>query len=226
MGSGFSTFTPDDLVAFEIQNTIKELIKKYSIWSDSEKCNKMELVYKNKLLGFSDSQLYQVSLILGYKYDKQIPREKICDFIVNHYKQRINLLKQINTGINKCADMLVRVREGEFCKNTSKYIDNFFTCNTIPRSLWINKEEYQKLLENLKKSDRLEAMMKWISQLETYYYSSLNKLLRIVVTIKQDIDNTISFVEFEAIKNETDKVLKDMLDMCEIYYLLSINSSK
>jgi hypothetical protein len=226
MGSGFSTFSSDDLAAFEIQNTIKELIKKYSIWSNPEKCNKMELVYKNKLLGFSDSQLYEVGLLLGYKSDKQIPREKICNFIVSHYKKRIDLLKKINIDINKCADMLVRVREGEFCKNTSKNVTDFFLCNAIPKTMWINKKEYKKLLEKLAKSNRLEPMMKWINNLEKYYYSSLNKLLRIVTTIKQDIDNTLSFIEFEAIENETDIVLKDMLNMCEIYYLLSINSSR
>lgn len=225
MGSAISSENQDNFAAFEIQNIIKELIKNYEVWTDPEKCNKMELVYKNKLMHFSDSMLYDISLLLGHKYEKnKIPREKLCDLIVNHYKSRIELLRKINKGINRCADMIKRASNGEVCRNTTKYIDDFFTCNTIPKAIWINKEEYSKILERLRKDDRLENMTNWIEQLQEHYYGSLQKLLDIVTVIKQDIDNTLSFIEFQAIQEETDVILRKMNQYCEIYYLLAINS--
>ena len=98
-----------------------------------------------------------------------------------------------------------------------------FTCSTIPNSLWIDSDDYKKILCKLEKQKRTDILNKWIKNLDEHYYNSLKKIIRIINIIKNDIDKSISCDKFDALEIYTKKVLNEMNTLCEIYYLLAIN---
>ncbi len=57
------------------------------------------------------------------------------------------------------------------------------------------------------------------------YYNSLEELLNIIRKIKQDIDNSLSDIEFAELSNYAEKILENLEIYSEIYYLLAINFS-
>jgi len=227
MGIITSNISSNDIIMHEIRYTIKDLIKNYEVWANNESCNNLEVIYNGKLTKLTLDQLRGISATIGYKYDKnttgQLSKEKLCRNIITHYKKRINLLQFINFNIEKCADMLHKSKNGPVCKNVDGFLDDFFKCNSIPNSLWINKEEYADMIDRLKQQNRLESLIKWIDDLEEHYNKSLQKLLKIIDIIKKDIDKTIPQPEFDAIEEYTRKIINNMTTLCEIYYLLAIN---
>jgi len=220
---GINISYSNDMLIYEIKNTIRELIKNYSMWNNIDTCLKLEAIYRDKLTTLTTDQLFNVSLSMGYKYNS-LSKDKICKFIIDHYKNRIKLLQYINKNIDFCSNMINQAKNGPNCKNVNKYIDDFFKCTMIPHALWISKEEYAELINNLKFNDKLKFLIGWIDDLEKHYNDSLSKLLSIIKMIKKDIDSTISQSEFEIIKINTQTIVKNMKTLCEIYYLLAINS--
>lgn len=223
MGIVTSSIMSNDIIMYEIKNTIKDLIKNYEVWTNDKLCSNLEVMYNGKLVKLTIDQLRGITTTIGYKYDKPVARERLCEIIINHYKKRIELLQLINLNIEKCADMIRRAKKGQVCKNVDSYVDDFFKCNAIPNSLWIDKEEYNDMIKALKQQDRISLLVNWVEDLEEHYHKSLKRLLRIIDMIKRDIDKTISEVEFNAIETHTKKVINNMTTLCEIYYLLAVN---
>lgn len=223
MGIVMSNIMSNDIIMYEIKNAIKELIKNYEVWTNDETCNNLEVMYNGKLITLTVDQLRGITSTIGYKYDKPVPREKLCTIIVTHYKKRIELLKLINQNIEKCADMIHRAKKGPVCKNVNSFVDDFFKCNSIPNSLWIDKEEYRNMITTLKNQDRISSLTVWVEDLEEHYHKSLKRLLKVIDLIKRDIDKTMSHAEFDAIEEHTKKIMTNMTNLCEIYYLLAIN---
>lgn len=225
MGIINSTISSHNIIMYDIKNTIKDLIYNYSVWSDEKVCQNLEALYRNKIIKLTDDQLLKISLSIGYKFDKPVDKQKLCETIINHYKKRIELLKYINVNIENCADMISRAKTGPVCKNVNHYIDDFFKCNSIPKALWIDKEEYKEMISKKRTNDRLESLTGWIDDLEERYYKSLKRILIIVKIIKNEIDNNVTPSEFNVIEQYTKKIINNMNNFCETYYLLAINSN-
>ena len=54
--------------------------------------------------------------------------------------------------------------------DTNKDINDFITCTSIPNALWINKKDYQQIVENFKKDKRYEVWKQWIDKMYKLYY--------------------------------------------------------
>lgn len=225
MGIINSTLSSHDVIMYDIKNTIKDLIYNYSIWTDETKCNNLETLYRNKIIRLPEKQLARVSLSIGYKFDKPINKEKLCEIIVSHYKKRIELLRYININLEKCADMISRAKHGPVCKNVTIYIDDFFKCNIIPQALWIDREEYKEIVNRKKINEKLDTLTSWIGDLEEQYHKSLKRLLTIVKLLKNEIDNNVTPSDFDVIEHYAQKIVNNMTKFCETYYLLAINSN-
>jgi len=223
MGISFSNITSNDIIITDIKKTITELIDDYKIWTNDELCNNLELIYNGKLVKLTTEQLKGITSSIGYNNTDTLSKTDLCIMIMGHYKKRVLLLRAINGAINKCNNMLHHVKNGNVCLNVTKFIDDFYICNQIPNAVWIDKNDYQLLLNKLKTQDRLSGLMVWINGLDEKYNESLKKLFKIVMMIKDDINKTIDEVEFRVIENYALKTLKNMILTCEIYYLLAIN---
>lgn len=225
MGNFLNTNISSEQLHNEIKNVVKNLIYEYESWTNEETCQKLELLYHDKLLKFNKSSLLDISAIIGYKYNKKVDKGELCKIIIQHYKRRIDLLKAINNALERGRKRIYQAQNGPICKRVDSYIEmeDFFTCEQIPNALWIEQEQYKKILESYKRLNIYEGWKYWILELDKYYYKSLKKLLRIVRIIKQDIDNSLSDIEFEIIEIATYKIIENMNNLCDIYYILSVN---
>lgn len=224
MGIVISKNLSSELLLFDIKNTIRDLIKNYEVWTNKKNvCDNLESLYYNKLIKYDSDLLSKIFEMIGYRTNKSFSKEKICEMIVNHYKKRIMLLRKICDSVDECGDMLFKAKNGNYCKNVNKYIEDLITCSTIPNSIWIDKDEYQKLLKKFKEQNKISSFNKWINSLDNHYYKSLKKIIKIINLIKEDIENNISAEEFNDLEYFTDSTLHEMKTLCEIYYLLIIN---
>lgn len=223
MGLLLSRNLATELLICNIKNTIKDLIKNYEIWTNESICINMEVILNRNLVKLSEKQLSEITVSIGYKANSEYSKEELCKIIINHYKRRIELLKLINLEIDKCANMLNRAANGPVCKNVNKYVDDFFTCGTIPNALWLDQEKYKISIQKLKREGRIDTFSKWINNLDKSYYKYLKKILVVIDIIKKDIDKNISQEDFGILEDFTKKILCKMTTICEIYYLLTIN---
>lgn len=223
MGLTLSKNSATDLLICNIKDTIKDLIKNCELWTNDEICKNLEITFNNNLIKLNEPQLQEILISIGYKVDKHISKNKLCEIVINHFKKRIELLKLINREIDKCANMLTKAKKGPVCINVDKFVDDFFTCSTIPNALWIDQNNYKISIKNLKKQGRIDTFAKWLKDLDKNYYKSLRRILKIIDIIKKDIDRNISEYDFSILEKYTKKILCEMVTLCEIYYLLIIN---
>lgn len=208
--------------AFEIDSTIIDLIEEYNIWSNAKICDKLESIYNYKLLQLDHSDLLKITYALKRSNMDitDIPKNKLCEYIICHYKDRINLLRQVSASIKECTTMIDRTKNGPVCRGSHEYIDEFFKCNEVPKAVWIDKIDYNKVVSKLKMDKRYNNFIK---DLDKHYHASLIKIKKIIDIIKNDMKGTISNSNFENIKTHTEIVLKDLKTICKIYCLLIIN---
>lgn len=207
-----------------LSKQINELMQDYKFWTNKDMCNNLELFYRNKLMTFEDLDLINASISLGYKLDKNnINRDKICNTIIDHYKQRIDLLQKINKTLNECSSKLYRAKTGNVCLNYDGYIDDFYKCSQIPKTLWIDTDTYHKIIEKMKQNKKYDGWMKWITKLESVYAQYISEVKKIVDDLQNNLNNNISPLKFDAIKTRTETLLKRTMTLCDIYYILATN---
>lgn len=223
MGINTSNINNPDILYEEIQRTIKNLIYEYNVWSSEEMCNNLEIIYYDKLIKFDKSELLDASAAIGYSYNKNVQKGIICQQIIEHYRRRIKLLRDIKFITEKVRDRLYQAKNGPVCKNVDAHVEDFVTCSKIPQALWLDQYQYQKILENIKNDKRFEIWEYWIENLSCCYYQSLNKILNIIIKIKYDVNNSLTEMSFKELEEYTKNVLEDMDVLSEIYYILAIN---
>lgn len=223
MGQSSSRFRSKNLYD-NIINEVRELLYKYEFWTRDDFCAKMNLVYYDKLIQFKKSELLDTSAIIGIQFEKSedINKEELCVKIVQHYQKRIDILKTIIEAVERNYEKLNRVTNGPVCKNVDRYITDFFVCQKVS-GLWLNEEQIQKLLSELKKIGKYENWYQHIKSLNRAYLKNVEKLQKIIETIKNDVDNSMTDLELSELHKHTDSVVKKMDYIMDIYYLLAVN---
>lgn len=207
----------------KIRDDIHKLLIDYQFWADDDICDKLEIIYFDKLIKFRKSNLLDVSTAIGYKYDSTIDKQLICKSIIEHYRRRIKLFQKIYDIIEIGRERVNRAHTGPVCRNVNTYVDNFIACEKIPNSLWVNEDEYKNIIKEFKKHNLYEGWNVWIDKLNKTYKKILYKLFNIVNKIKNDIDNSMSDETFTILENYTYDLIKNYDTLSEIYYLLAIN---
>ena len=209
----------------ELEQDIKKLVNEYNFWVNENICDKIEVVYYDKLIKFRKKELIGLSTAvgIGYKINENYDKPLICREIIYHYRKRINLLNSIYEGLNNIAIKINSLNNGPMCIKTNKYIDDIMTCRSFPDGLWVNKDEYKNYINELKKNNLYGDCDKWRKKLDKAYKNILLFLTNVVNRIKKDNDYPMEEEEFEAIYTRTMKRLNDFNTLSEIYYLLAIN---
>jgi len=207
----------------QIREEIKKIVYDYKFWTDNKLCNKIELIYRDKLIKFPKTNLLNISATVGLKYSTNVSKKKLCHNIINHYQQRINLLKRIQHAIFMTQKKLRRAKDGPVCKNINKYIEDFFVCDKY-KGLWVSQKEYNIMIKRVHKLKLYDQWKKYIDSLDKYYFKSLRQLQMIITKIKNDIDNSMEKVEFDKLVSLTNSTIKNMKNITDSYYILAINS--
>lgn len=226
MGQSSSRFQSESLHN-KIIEEVKELIYKYDFWTKEDICDKLALVYYDKLIQFKSSDILDASASVGIVYDKkvddkEIDKHELCAKIIDHYRKRIELLNDIKTAVEEGYLKLLRAQKGPICKNADKYVGDFLECQKI-KGVWLNEDQYGKIVENLKKNGNYDEWKTHIVNLDSSWKKNLQKLSDVIEIIKRDIDNSIDESKFAELKKHTNETIEKIEKMSNIYYLLATN---
>jgi hypothetical protein len=219
MGSNLTK--PHNTLYNKIREEVRTLIFKYDFWTHEDICDKLTLVYYDKLIQFKKSDLLDASAYIGIKHDG-LEREELCEQIIQHYKKRIDLLKLIWDAVDRGHQRVTQAREGPICRNVNKYVDEFFECEKM-QGLWLNKEQYNQIINRLKELNIYGNWISHIQGLENKWKKYMSYLYKVIKSIRDDVDNTMDDDMFEELRKTSRLVITKMDYVCDIYYLLTIN---
>lgn len=204
----------------KIKEIVKDLLYKYEFWTNPEICDKLTLVYYDKLIQYKKSDLVDASTYIGIKHGPT-PKD-LCVNIITHYRKRIELLRTIWNEIDKNRNKVIQAKKGPVCRNVDMYVDNFFTCEKYG-GLWQNSKQYNEIINKLKKAKVYDKWVSHVENLEKKWKEYMRRLLKNINDIKEDIDNTIDEDGFESLNDECMLTIKKLNYITDIYYLLAIN---
>src|SRR6185295_19519299 len=95
----------ENALILEIREIAKELNELYSAhFLDANFCNRIALIYNDKLIGYRKQELDGVSYTLGLVNDMPSVKSKVCESIVKHYTDRLNLVAGIEDSLAYVTD--------------------------------------------------------------------------------------------------------------------------
>jgi len=207
-----------------ITNTIDGLLDEYKFWTKSDVCNNLEFIYYDKLIRLKNSDLINASTAIGYRFNSNVNKQKVCETIINHYKKQVNLLKHILNTIRKVQNKIDHANNGPICKNVDGFIDDLYNCKRINGAEWISKKEYSEYITTLKKHKKYTTWKLWLDNLSNIYNSSLIDIQNIINKIKGNINKTLSEGEYNALVIHSKNILERLDQLSDIYYILTINN--
>lgn len=221
MGGSYSTGT--ESLYLKISKEIKDLIYKVKDWENDDACEKLSVVYMNKLLQFEKNDIQDASKYIGINITNAEDKKKMCEKIISHYKQRLELLNKIKKSLEANHSKIHSAVNGPVCRNVQDSVLNLADCKE-KNGTWFTQEEYVANIQNIKNNGDYNIFYEHVDSLNKSWRHGLKKLKKIVFKIKKDLEsNSISNAKFNAIKEYTSVVISKMEKLTNVYYLLVIN---
>lgn len=225
MGSNNSCLNDKSINLYNnLKKTIKDMIYTQKFWADEGLCDKMVIVYYDKLIQYNKSDLVNVSMAIGIKPDQsdKINKNELCLKIVNHYKKRIDLMSHILNSITDIYNKIIHVQKGAVCQGVNDYVDDFYRCRKM-NGIWLDENQYNKMIEKLKIINLYDGWYEHITIMNTKWFESMNKLDEYITIIKKDIDNAMDDELFNELSEKVNLTIKKMNRIVDIHYLLAVN---
>lgn len=204
---------------------MNDLLSEYKPWVSKELCDQMVIVYKNKLSDLSTNDLMNLSVSVGIQHPQQIEnKEQLCSNIINHYLIRIGLLNEIASEMKKCYENINACMTGQICLNVNDVITDLMECQKND-GLWIDKEMYNVVVENMKLNGNYTIWMTYVNSLDKVWDKYIKKIHRFVKLIKLD-KRTNNDNIFSILKNHIHELLRKMKYVTKIYCLIVANFGK
>lgn len=187
----------------EIHRISQELSETYNVqFLDPNFCNRIALIYNDKLLRYRKQELDGVSYTLGLVSDGPSIKQKICQTILKHYSDRLNLIATIQYSLSYVSDRIFALTTGPRC-NGNPEIFNIEQC-TLSGGTWINTilMPDEKIPEN-------QQWFNYLKNLQNDYIINLNKLLLILNQLK-NYDDDINDERLKILGNEVKTIIDSM----------------
>lgn len=208
-----------------IVQDLEDVINKYQIYKfdspNSDQCNTIEVLYKDKLMNINSDELSEV-LTVGFKTvvpknkDANIYKKELCESILQQLKKRYMLLVHIYDSINKAISKLTKAINGEYCasnSNNTHDIDDLIKCKKL-FGTWVSTDDQKNRRKNMKKNLHDYKYQNWKDKV-LLLNNEINKYLRIlqnniIKKIKCDIVNPNGDEWFNNIEKEANGIIAEM----------------
>lgn len=199
----------------QINVTATKLAEQYNTkFLDPKFCTTIALTYTGKLSNYQKQDLNGVALNLGVVADVPEIKEKLCESIVKHYTDRLNLIAAIQYSIGYCSDRIFALVSGPRCEGNPEIFDQA-EC-TKSGSRWV---------EVITPPDKtVESNREWygyVENMEDKYLTTLKRLLDILEQLK-DYDQSINDERLKAIGIEVGNLIDGMQQHCYQLYKLAL----
>jgi hypothetical protein len=187
----------------EIHKISQELSRNYTTnFIDPDFCNRLALIYNDKLIRYRKQELDGISYTLGIVTDVPLTKKKTCDAIIKHYTDRLNLISGIQYSLSYVSDRIFALTTGPRCDGNPEV----FEMNECQKSggTWQNYIVMpdQRVKENVSWFNHLENM-------QSNYLSSLRQLL-VILRQLQDFDNDIDNERLKIMSNRAKSIIENM----------------
>lgn len=199
----------------KIQDIALELSETYnSKFLDPAFCTKIALIYTNKLNNFRRNELEGVAYDLGLVVDQPQLKDNICQSIVKHYTDRLNLIAAIQHSLSFCSNRIFALTSGPRCEGNPE-VFNQAAC-TKGGSKWI---EYV-----VPPDSNIENNAQWyqhLTDMQDNYLAVLSRLLDILEQLK-DYDSDIDDEKLKMMGQEVSDLIDSMQKRCGALYKLAL----
>ncbi len=217
MGQGFSIETElnkQNVLIQEIHAVAQELGDTYSAqFLNPDFCNRVALIYNDKLLKYRRQDLDGISYTLGLVNDVPSTKGKVCEAIVKHYTDRLNLMAGIQYALSYVSDRIFALTTGPRCDGNPEVF---------------NQEECQKsngrwqpyvVMPDVSIPEN-QTWYGYLKSLQDDYLRNLQKLLGIINQLR-DYDSDINDERLKALGDEAKAIIDGMHKHAyEMYKLL------
>ena len=187
----------------EIHKIAQELSQKYSSeFLNPNFCNRIALIYNDKLLRYRKQELDEVSYTLGVVSDIADTKQKVCEAIVKHYTDRINLIAGIQYSLSFVSDRIFALTTGPRCEGNPEVFDQS-QC-TLSGGQWLN---FIVMPNN--QIQQNQSWFQYLKSMQDNYLSNLQRLLNILNQLK-DYDNDINDERLRSLEHEAKEIINGM----------------
>lgn len=218
MGSGVSVASKikdTNQIIQKIHSVSMELHENYSTkFLDPGFCTRIALVYTDRLNNFKKHELNGVAYQLGLAADVPQLKENICESIVKHYTDRLNLIAAIQHSLSFCSNRIFALTSGPRCENNPEVFDQV-AC-TKGGGRWVNYV--------VPPNEKIDTNKQWYSHLtmmQDHYITVLSRLLSILEQLKK-YDESINDERLKQMGQEVSLLIDSMHKQCGQLYKLAL----
>lgn len=203
----------NDLIQ-KIHQIAQELGNQYTIqFLNPDFCNQVALIFNDKLLQYRKQELNNVSYSLGVVSDVPSTKQKVCQAIIKHYTDRLNLIAGIQYSLSYVSDRIFALTTGPRCDGNPEIFDRE-QC-VLSGGQWNNYIVMpdRNISEN-------QTWFTHLQNMQNTYLSNLKQLLAIINELK-DFDADINDERLQSLGEQTRSIIKAMhADAYQMYRLL------
>lgn len=210
-----SSINQQNTLIQKVHDTALELSEKYSTkFLDPGFCTKVGLMYVDKLNNFRKHELDGVAYQLGVLADVPQLKDQVCQSIVKHYTDRLNLIAAISHSLSFCSNRIFALTSGPRCEGNPEIFDQV-AC-TKSGGKWTNYV--------VPPDEKVEDNMQWyqnLKMMQEQYLVVLSRLLSILEQLK-NYDEDINDERLKVMGQEVSNLIDSMHTQCGELYKLAL----
>lgn len=201
----------------QIHAVATELADKYNTkFLDPKFCTTVALIYNSKLMNYRKQQLNNVSMTLGLVADMPEQKQHLCDSIVKHYTDRINLIAAIQQSLNFCSNRIFALTSGPRCEGNPEIFDQETCGKEGGRWTGYVVPPDEALMEN-------KQWYNYLYEMQKRYLEVLARMLDILKTLR-DFDEDVNDERLRALGQEVEQLIDTMQKTCYQLYKLALTT--
>jgi hypothetical protein len=183
---------------------------------DPKFCTTLALVYNDRLMNYRKQDLLGVSTTLGLAVDQPALKQQVCDSIVKHYTDRLNLIAIIQRSTTYCSDRVYALSSGPICTGNPEIFDEAACKKSGGRwDPYVVKPD-QKIPEN-------QQWYNYLDHMQDMYIKSMSRMYDILRQLK-DFDQDITDERLKTISDEVKGLISNMTATCSQMYKLALTT--
>jgi hypothetical protein len=198
----------------EIHAIAQDLGETYkSKYLDPKFCTTVALIYNDKLMNYRKQDLNNVGMTLGIVADIPGQKSQLCESIIKHYMDRLNLIDAIRQSLNYCSNRIFALTTGPRCEGNPEIFDQAVCTKEGGRWVGYIVPPDIKLPEN-------KQWYNYLNHAQSIYLETLSRMLDILKQLR-DFDQDINNERLKVIGLEVEQLIDGMEKNCyQIYKLM------
>jgi len=183
---------------------------------DPKFCTTLALIYNDRLMNYRKQDLLGVSTTLGLSVDQPALKQQVCDSIVKHYTDRLNLIAIIQKSTSYCSDRVYALSSGPVCTGNPEIFEEAACKKSGGRWDPYVVTPDKDIAEN-------QQWYNYLDHMQDMYIKSMSRMYDILRQLK-DFDQDITDERLNTISEEVKGLIANMTATCSQMYKLALTT--